>query len=57
MFETLEEVVDYYDNPVEFIPNPINIDTLLMEPLNLTIQEKADLVEFLHSLTDEELVN
>jgi cytochrome c peroxidase len=53
MFQTLEEVVEYYDNPYKFISKPINIDTLLQKPLNLTTEEKSDLVEFLEALTDE----
>lgn len=52
MFNTLEEVVEFYDNPYKFVPQPINIDSLMIEPLHLTAQEKEDLVEFLHSLTD-----
>jgi len=56
MFQTLEEVVDYYDNPSAFVSNAINIDTLLQSPLNLSDQEKADLIAFLHTLTDPEFV-
>lgn len=52
MFHTLEEVVEYYDNPYEFVSKPINIDTLLAKPLNLSKQEKKDLVEFMKALTD-----
>lgn len=52
MFQTLKEVVDYYDNPSDFVSGSINIDTLLQSPLNLTDQEKADLIAFLHTLTD-----
>ena len=52
MFETLEEVIDYYDNPYDFVEKPINIDSIMMEPLNLTDQEKTDLVHFMESLTD-----
>ena len=55
MFKTLEEVIDYYSNPYDLVKNPINMDTLMIEPLNLTKQEKTDLVNFLHSLTDEEI--
>lgn len=51
-FQTLEEVVDFYDNSRDFVPNPINIDPLMEEPLHLTVQEKRDLVAFLHALTD-----
>ena len=55
MFQTLEEVIDYYSNPYDFVKKPINLDTLMIEPLNFTSQEKTDLVNFLHSLTDEEI--
>lgn len=51
-FKTLQEVVDYYDNPQQFVKGAINIDTLLQEPLNLSTQEKSDLIAFLHALTD-----
>jgi cytochrome c peroxidase len=51
MFRTLEEVVDYYDNPSRFVPDAINRDTLLSGPLGLTDREKADLVAFLKALT------
>jgi cytochrome c peroxidase len=53
MLQTLEEVIDFYSNPYDFVENPVNLDTLMIEPLNLTTQEKEDLVNFLHSLTDE----
>jgi cytochrome c peroxidase len=52
MFQTLEEVVEYYDNPSKFIANPINLDTLLQKPLELSNEEKSDLVAFLKGLTD-----
>lgn len=52
MFKTLEEVVDYYDNPARFVKDAANIDPDLKFPLNLTDAEKADLVSFLRSLTD-----
>lgn len=55
MFETLEEVVDYYSNPYDFVKDPINIDTLMREPLNFSSEQKEDLVNFLHSLTDKEI--
>jgi len=51
-FKTLEEVVEYYDDPYKVVANPINMDTLMLEPLNLSTVEKEDLVNFLHSLTD-----
>lgn len=53
MFQTLEEVVEYYNNPGAFVLNPINIDSTLSEPLSLSKQEKADLVAFLKTLTDK----
>ena len=51
-FKTLEEVVEYYDDPYKTVSNPINMDSLMLNPLNLTTIEKQDLVNFLHSLTD-----
>ncbi len=53
MFRTLREVIEFYDNPYKFVPNPINIDTLLLQPLNLSTQEKDDLEAFLLTLTDD----
>ncbi|HEY0029798.1 MAG TPA: cytochrome c peroxidase [Bacteroidia bacterium] len=53
MFKTLKEVVDYYDHPEQFVKGSINSDSLLAKPLNLTAQEKSDLLEFLNALTDD----
>ncbi len=53
MFKTLEEVVEYYNDPQKFVSNPINIDDGLKSPLNLTEKEKKDLVTFLKTLTDK----
>ena len=53
--ETLEEVIDFYSDLYMFVPNPINLDTIMREPLKLSVTEKEDLVNFLHSLTDEKL--
>ncbi|MGB3948727.1 MAG: cytochrome c peroxidase [Bacteroidia bacterium] len=53
MFKTLTEVIDYYNTPTDFVKGSINTDTLIQKPLNLTAQEKIDLLEFLKSLTDE----
>ena len=53
MFKTLEEVIEYYDNPYKFIAKPINIDTLLQKPLELSVEEKSDLVNYLKALTDK----
>jgi cytochrome c peroxidase len=57
MFKTLEEVVEYYDNPKKIVPNAINIDAALEKPLHLTIQDKKDLVIFLKTLTDKKFAN
>ena len=55
MFQTLEEVIDFYDNPYDFVENPINLDTLMIEPLNFTDQQKNDLLNFLLALTDQDI--
>ncbi len=52
MFKTLREVIEYYNKPEEFIPDPINIDTLLQKPLYLTFDEMNDLENYLNALTD-----
>ncbi|BFU93011.1 MAG: cytochrome-c peroxidase [Nitrospira sp.] len=48
-FVTLEEVIDFYDKGGIQNPHLSN----LMIPLNLTTQEKADLVEYMRSLNGE----
>lgn len=53
MFKTLEEVVEYYDDPKKFVANPINMDDALKQPLGLTDKEKKDMVAFLKTLTDK----
>ncbi len=55
MFKTLEEVIDYYSNPYDFVQAPIGIDETMVDPIHFTEQEKKDLVAFLHSLTDENI--
>jgi len=52
MFNTLEEVIEYYNDPTKFIKDPIQIDDALKKPLGLTLKEKKDLVAFLKTLTD-----
>lgn len=52
MLKTLEEVIDYYDDPRKFVKDPVNIDPDLKFPLNLTPKEKKELVAFLKTLTD-----
>ncbi len=53
MFKTLEEVVEYYNNPQKIVSNAVNIDDALKKPLGLTEKEKKDLVAFLKTLTDK----
>jgi cytochrome c peroxidase len=55
-FKTIEEVIEYYDNPYTFVKNPINMDTLLLKPIHFTPEEKKDLIAFLKSLTDRQFV-
>lgn len=52
MYKTLDEVVDHYDRGGDVNEN---LDPN-MKPLNLTKQEKADLVAFLRSLTGRQLL-
>lgn len=53
MFKTLREVIDFYDDPYKVVPHPINMDTLMLQPLHLSDQEKIDLEQFLLTLTDD----
>src|SRR5438093_1905916 len=48
-FKTLEEVMEFYNNGGE----PVTGKDAFMTALNLTDQEKKDLVEFMNSLTGE----
>ena len=57
MFKTLDEVVEYYNNPGKFVNNPINIDDALKQPLGLTVKEKKDIIAFLKTLTDKAFLN
>ncbi len=50
---TLEELVEHYDKGGEDVPNK----HALMVPLNLSAQEKADLVAFMRALTGEPLAD
>lgn len=51
-FATLEEVLDHYNAGGQGHPN----SDVLMRPLNMTDQEKQDLIEFLRELTDEQFL-
>jgi cytochrome c peroxidase len=48
-FKTLDEVVDFYNSGGEAVPGK----DAFMSALNLTAQEKKDLVEFMNDLTGE----
>ena len=53
MFETLDQVLSYYNTPGHFVDHPINIDPTLAKPLGLTPKEKKDIIAFLKTLTDK----
>lgn len=55
MFKTLEEVIEYYNEPDRIIADSQNRDSLVKK-LNLSEQEKKSLVAFLKSLTDKRFV-
>jgi len=57
MFATLEQVIEYYNNPAAFVTGAINIDPALQQPLGLTQKEKKNLVAFLKTLTDKKFRN
>jgi cytochrome c peroxidase len=52
-FRSLDEVIDFYNDPSKVVPNAINRDTTFAKPLGLTVGEKADLKAFLEALTDD----
>jgi cytochrome c peroxidase len=52
MFRTLEEVIEYYNDPDLIVPNAINRDPDIVK-LNLSKEEKKQLIAFLHGLTDD----
>jgi cytochrome c peroxidase len=53
MLKTLDDVIEFYNHTEKIVANPINKDTILAKPLDLTPQEKHDLKEFLIALTDK----
>ncbi|MBK7408425.1 MAG: cytochrome C peroxidase [Saprospirales bacterium] len=53
-FATIEEVVDFYNEGIHFANN---LDENLLPPMGLTPQMKADLIAFLHTLTDTTFIN
>jgi cytochrome c peroxidase len=54
--KTLDDVIEFYDHTEKRVPEPVNKDTILARPLDLTVQEKAELKAFLISLTDQRFV-
>lgn len=56
-FKTLEEVIEFYNDPGKIVPDAVNRDSLLAKPMGLTPQEKTDLKAFLLSLTDKRFSN
>jgi cytochrome c peroxidase len=56
VFNTLEEVLRFYNNPKGFFPHQINLDSRFNKPLGLTKQEQKDIIAFLHTLTDKAYV-
>ena len=57
MFKTLEQVLAYYNMPKHFVDEPQNIDNDLKDGLKLTVEEKKDIIAFLHTLTDKQFRN
>lgn len=56
-FNTLEEVIEHYDNGIHPSPSlDITLENTRATGLMLTEQDKADLLAFLHTLTDETLL-
>jgi len=53
-FATLDEVVDHYVNGIQDHPS---LDWILEDPISLTDLEQSELIEFLHTLTDYELIS
>ena len=56
MFQTLHQVLAYYNTPGHFVDAPVNIDSSLAKPLSLTPSERKDIVAFLETLTDRKHV-
>ncbi|MFT7545729.1 MAG: cytochrome c peroxidase, partial [Gammaproteobacteria bacterium] len=53
-FETLEEVLDHYNEGIQDSPTvDPGIQNTMITGLGLSDQDKADLIAFLNTLTDE----
>ena len=57
IFRTLKEVIQFYNDPGEIVPDAICRDSVLAKPLGLTEQDMADLEAFLLSVTDKQFTN
>ncbi|MBL0054865.1 MAG: cytochrome-c peroxidase [Chitinophagaceae bacterium] len=57
IFKTLDEVIEYYNDPSKVVENSLNMDQALMKPLGLSVLEKKDLVAFLRTLTDRKFLS
>jgi cytochrome c peroxidase len=53
LVKTLDDVIDFYNEPDKIVANSINRDSVLAKPLGLTKEEKMDIKEFLMALTDK----
>ena len=53
MFKTLRQVIDFYNDPRQFVPDGIGTDTSLARGLQLSDKEKEQLELFMHTLTDQ----
>jgi len=56
MFKTLREVIDFYNDPSDFLKKAINPDPEI-KPLGLTETEKDELEAFLIGLTDDQFIH
>ena len=52
-FSDLMEVIEHYN---EGLANPANLDPALEQPMNMSEQDKQDLLAFLKTLTDYEYI-
>lgn len=52
-FSDLMEVIEHYN---EGLANPANLDPVLKKPMNMSLQDKQDLLAFLKTLTDYEYI-
>jgi cytochrome c peroxidase len=51
-FKTLRQVIDFYIDPIKFVPEAIGTDTTIARGIELSEKEKDQLEAFLNALTD-----